>query len=150
MRQNGTDALADSPYIEPISKPPLNWADILKRIEEAEQWIAKGEFPPCDRAETSFFCSHRYLCEKPDAELAPPDRAVEIDAWAAAYAAAKAQRDQADGLMKQAREKLLELAGEDKRLETARYRVAVSRYNRVTYDTKGMESDPQLAPLIAP
>lgn len=149
LRHDGQLALAKSPELVMLEKPPLGWSDVIRRIEDAERWIAKGELPPCDRSD-SYFCPFRYLCERRPAEQVAADRAVEIDAWASAYRAAQAQRDQAEALMRQAREKLLELAGSDSRLETQRYRVTVSRFSRTSYDFKAMEADPQVAAVIAP
>lgn len=149
FKQDGRLVLAKSPELVQVEQPPLSWSAILRRIEKVERWITKGEFPPCDRSD-GFFCSFRYLCERRPAEQVVADRMGEIDAWASAYRAAQQQRDQAEALMRQAREKLLELAGNDSRLETARFRVAVSRFPRTSYDFKAMEADPQVAAIIAP
>lgn len=143
----GTRELVGSPTVLEIHKPPVGIVDIVSRIQKAEEWIEKAEFPKCDRSESRYFCPFRHLCENEEPQ---PEEAPEINAWARMYADAKEQRDRAEKVMEEAKTRMIEAIGESGRIDTEEYRVIVTKSSRTYYDTRSIRQNDALAELLKP
>jgi len=60
--------------VEEITRPPVEWRTIKRRIIQAEKWALKDELPPCDVASgEKFFCPFPALHDEGDSMIGMED-----------------------------------------------------------------------------
>ena len=89
-------------------KPPIEPRLIIQRMIKVEFAAREGKLPDqCDRKD--FFCSYRYLCDRPDSKLATGINEVALNAWAKQYAEAVEMEKKYASIKDAARSNLLQL-----------------------------------------
>lgn len=91
-------------------EPPLKPGDVIRRILAAEKYAQAGDLPKCDKDD--FFCSYKYLCDKPqiEAKQQVTINEVAVQAWAKKYNEANSLKKKYEALEKEARQYLLGVA----------------------------------------
>ena len=88
--------------------PPINPADIIRRMIKVEFAAREGKLPAeCDKKD--FFCSYPYLCDRPDRDIVTGVNEVALNAWAKQYREAAEQEKKYVAIKEEARGNLLSL-----------------------------------------
>lgn len=121
-----------------FESPPVPFAEIRQRLMLIDKGAREGNLNPLNEKCNMFPCVFHHLHDEEPAEFVRDEM---IDSLAEMVDRARERRTQAEKIERDAREKLANYLGEEKKTQTGQWRVSLSSVSRPRYDTKKMLED---------
>lgn len=132
-------------HAEWVATPPIPKADIVRRVLKIRQLIRSGDLPTDGADHQANPCRFLHVCpvaeEREATVVATGDRATEVARWAQWYEQQKTIEKQAGERKAEARERLLELVGEDDAVLADGWKVTRTEVASSRVDRRAIEKD---------